>query len=111
MVVVVSSLKIFFIQKLFSSLFLFFVRTFATIVLGFVLAGLVKVLDEVGHIVIVVFLVDGLLVRVASCGRGRLLSCTHAGGQPLEVLQRLGSQLVEDARQHLGDLFGLRLAR
>ena len=35
--------------------------------------------------------------------------CTHAGGEPLEVLQRLGAQLVEDSWKHFRDLFRLGL--
>merc|ERR1719477_244125 len=107
---IVSQYCNFKIVLLFLTLFVSFA---ATVLARLVLAGLVKVLDEVGDVIVVVLLVDGLAGALSPAGGGGCggLSGAHAGGQPPEVLQRLGPQLVEDAGEHLGDLFGLGLAR
>ncbi|KAH9399846.1 hypothetical protein TYRP_017414 [Tyrophagus putrescentiae] len=85
------------------------------------LGGLLKVLHQFGHLILLVLL-DGAqgggggrridALQAAGSGEGALQVGVLAGqsaGQRLQVVEILRSQLVEDARHHVGNALRLRL--
>lgn len=72
--------------------------------------GLVKVLNEVGDLVVVS---DLTLLLLAGLGGGGGLAGGHRLvrlGKAAEVGERVGAELVEDTRDELGELLGLATA-